>query len=191
MHKGQSCHIDKDRIRTPGVNYGYGDSSPYLIHRGERHLVIKKKGTQDWSQRGQTSHYPAQWWLVQVEWLAKKDHFKVVEVVDTKEPGTKWRAARQELIDKVTELETTVVESKVTAAEMKMLGRVFEAEIEGRRFQSKSKLLPGMVEKGLIVALEADEPVFGGLTMHVEWHDLTHLGRMLFCMSCEDAPDEP
>lgn len=76
----------------------------------------------------------------------------------------------------------------VTAAEMKVLERAFAAEIVSRRFQSKSKLIPGMVEKDLLVKREETEGMF-----HCEWLELTHLGRLLYCSSCGDEidPEEP
>jgi hypothetical protein len=77
----------------------------------------------------------------------------------------------------------------VTAAEMKVLERAFAAEIVFRRFQSKSKLIPGMIEKGLLTKQEERDGMF-----HCEWLELTHLGRLLYCSSCEgeiDPDDEP
>lgn len=75
---------------------------------------------------------------------------------------------------------------KATKAELCVLEQVFAAEIEGGRFQRKSKLVLALVERGLLQESFENRGVFA-----CTWYDLTHAGRLLYCMSCDDVPDEP
>lgn len=108
MHKGSVCYIEDGRVRVLGSTFGYGDSDPHLVRRGDRHLVVKLDGRHDWSSVGKSSYYAARWYLVQVRWTSDathKDRFVVTEVVDEREPGKDWRLTRRELIAKLTALE--------------------------------------------------------------------------------------
>lgn len=80
---------------------------------------------------------------------------------------------------------------------MKLLERAFEAEIDaalsGRglhMMQTKSALAETMVEEGYLAKCKA---TMSGATF--EGYELTHFGRMAYCMTCEDelpnAPQSP
>lgn len=68
------------------------------------------------------------------------------------------------------------------------LERVFAAEIEGRLpFQSKALVYLDLQDKGLV---EPMQRTFGGrFPVTVSGWQLTELGRILYCSSC-DAPTE-
>lgn len=76
----------------------------------------------------------------------------------------------------------------MTKAEIKLLEKVFEAEINGalnrtfRLYQTKSKALADkLVKDGLLVESEV---VFGGRSpVTVKGYELTELGRLTYCMS--------
>lgn len=72
----------------------------------------------------------------------------------------------------------------VTAAELKVLERIFAAEINGRLpAQFKSKWLPGLQERGMVQPME--RKIGGGVfTVLVSGWALTHLGRMTYCATC-------
>lgn len=73
---------------------------------------------------------------------------------------------------------------KATKAELRILEQVFAAEIEGRRFQRKSKLVLALVERGLLQESLENRGVFA-----CTWYDLTHAGRLIYCTSCPDTED--
>lgn len=77
----------------------------------------------------------------------------------------------------------------MTKAEIRMLERIYAAEIAGRLpFQSKSKLLPKLAEDGLVRRLEKHMPGRFAVTIH-GW-ELTLAGNLTYCLSCDDAHDD-
>lgn len=70
---------------------------------------------------------------------------------------------------------------------LKLLERAFEAEVEGalnqglHMMQTKSALAETMVEEGLLAKVRVKE---SGVT--IEGYELTHVGRMTYCMECRD-----
>ena len=65
------------------------------------------------------------------------------------------------------------------SSEMKMLERVFGAEIEGRMFQSKSKILNDLRERNLVCPeIRAIGPP--PIVTYSGWIP-THLGRITYC----------
>lgn len=76
-----------------------------------------------------------------------------------------------------------------TKAELKMLEKVFAAEIEGRLFQSKAKIMMRLEEKGLVRRTRKEYPAdrFGPIV--VEGWGQTILGNMTYCFSCGDDGD--
>lgn len=73
----------------------------------------------------------------------------------------------------------------MTKADLKMLERIFEAEIYGRLpFQSKSKQMERLAEEGLVEPMTRafGKDRFGAI--HVSGWALTHAGRFLYCESC-------
>ena len=81
-----------------------------------------------------------------------------------------------------------------TKAEIALLEKAFSAEIEGamnkcpRLMQTKSKLAVKMVDEGLLTRVTENfgRPPF---VVRLEGYELTHAGRLLYCLSCPD--DEP
>lgn len=76
----------------------------------------------------------------------------------------------------------------MTKRDLKMLERIFTAEIEGHLpFQSKSKQMTELHEAGMI---EPMTRTFGrdrfGAIEATGW-TLTHAGRLAYCESCKDV----
>lgn len=75
----------------------------------------------------------------------------------------------------------------MTKRHLNILERAFAAEIEGRRYQTQAKAAQELVEMGMLVPrAETSLTPLGPMTC--EWLDLTHLGRMTYCESCERIP---
>lgn len=73
----------------------------------------------------------------------------------------------------------------MSKATLNALERVFAAEIEGRLpFQSKARLYQRLADEGLVEPMERKfaGDRFGAIT--VSGWQLTHAGRLLYCMSC-------
>lgn len=80
---------------------------------------------------------------------------------------------------------------KMTKAELKMLERAFAAEIEDRLpFQSRSQLAFDLAAEGLLQPMQVDFKAdrFGPIV--VKGWQLTHLGRMTYCVSCDAPPPQ-
>jgi hypothetical protein len=78
----------------------------------------------------------------------------------------------------------------VTAkATLNALEKVFAAEIENRLpFQSKARVFQQLADDGLIEPMKREfAPDRFGAIVVTGWQ-LTHAGRLLYCMSCDDAP---
>lgn len=72
-----------------------------------------------------------------------------------------------------------------TKAELNALEKVFAAEIDGRLpFQSKAKIFTRLCEGGY---LEPFERRYGSgwSAVTVKGYQLSHLGRLTYCASCE------
>lgn len=71
-----------------------------------------------------------------------------------------------------------------TKAELTALEKVFAAEIEGRLpFQSKAKIFQKLADEGFIAPMERK---FGGqFPVTVTGWELTHAGRIAYCVSCK------
>ena len=75
----------------------------------------------------------------------------------------------------------------MTKAELKMLERLYAAEVERRLpFQSKSKLLERMEADGLVRRSEKRMP--GKFEVIVRGWELTLAGNFTYCMTCNDEP---
>ncbi len=74
----------------------------------------------------------------------------------------------------------------MNAAGMKMLERLFAAEVLGRLpFQSKAKIIKRLHEEGYIQPMKtAFKDRFG--IMVIDGWQLTHAGRLTYCMSCDE-----
>ena len=103
MYTKEKFTIHGDRLSQSGVNYGYGDSNPYLIARGDRHAIVKQKGVTDWCSRGSSGYYPAEWFLVEVKFSGNS--MMVTKILMSKEPGHQWCSYKKKLLAKMKELE--------------------------------------------------------------------------------------
>lgn len=82
-------------------------------------------------------------------------------------------------------------ESTITKAELKVLEKMFASEIDHAMsknrlpycFQSRSKLLPELANKGLVEAINF-RVGNDALAVHVEGWALTHSGRFTYCANC-------
>lgn len=73
----------------------------------------------------------------------------------------------------------------LTTAELRALGRVFAAEVDGRLpFQSKAKIFRKLCEAGMVEPME--RTLGGRLPVTVSGYQLTHAGRLAYCCSCRD-----
>jgi hypothetical protein len=82
-----------------------------------------------------------------------------------------------------------------TKAELRMLGRAFEAEVSAALaksgipglLQTKSALAKKLAADGLLAHRELD---YGGrFPVVIRGYSLTELGRLTYCMSCADEDD--
>jgi len=77
-------------------------------------------------------------------------------------------------------------------AVLNALERVFDCEIHGRLpFQSRAKIYKKLEEDGLVARMTR---TFGNglldrFAVTVEGYELTHLGRLTYCMSCEGSKE--
>lgn len=74
-----------------------------------------------------------------------------------------------------------------TKAELNALEKVFAAEINDHLpFQSKAKIFRQLCEDGMLEPMERHfgGDRFGAIT--VSGYQLTHAGRMAYCMSCDE-----
>ena len=96
-------YFDGDRVIFPGLDWGYGDSAPYLISKTEHYLVMRVAGCGNWQELGRTGYTPAQWILL--SYYKDGDKFRSLTELEREEPGRKWRAARDKLLKRMAELE--------------------------------------------------------------------------------------
>jgi len=78
------------------------------------------------------------------------------------------------------------------SAELKMLERLFAAEIEDRLpFQSKAAIMKRLEDKGLVMRMKREFPADRFGPIKVEGWCLTLLGNMSYCMSCVSPEPQP
>lgn len=77
----------------------------------------------------------------------------------------------------------------MTKAELNVLEKVFIAEINGRKFQSKSKLVKSLADRGYLAEYTTEYADRFGWMRVDEWI-LTHLGRWSYCETCTEEPDD-
>ena len=78
---------------------------------------------------------------------------------------------------------------------MKLLGEVYAAEVYGALskrpwgaiFQTRSKKIKTLREQGLVREAEGRLGQ-GPFAVTIKGWELTDLGRIVYCMSCEDSP---
>lgn len=72
----------------------------------------------------------------------------------------------------------------VNKSDLLILERAYKAEITGQRYRGSARRIEALVAKGYLVREHGTHLGFAH-----EWIELTHLGRMTYCMSCP-APTE-
>jgi hypothetical protein len=110
--------IEDDYLYQSGVSYGYKRKGkkpwPKLIASYGKHAVIKSPGVYDWVSRGYSGYYPAVWYLVKISLPptlvtipieSNGISIKILEIIESKEPGVHWHKCRRELIKKMYEIE--------------------------------------------------------------------------------------
>lgn len=81
----------------------------------------------------------------------------------------------------------------MTRAELDLLERAFESEIEGaltgglHLIQSKSKVAKKLVADGLLANVSVK--MRGRFPVTFSGYELTHAGRIAYCATCKDEPD--
>jgi hypothetical protein len=103
MLKGLPIEMRGDRVHFPGVNWGYGDSDPYLVGKTAHYMVVRRKGVTDWESRGSSSYNAAEWILLEIR--VERGQLRVVSDEITETPGRQWRKARTQLLAEMEELE--------------------------------------------------------------------------------------
>lgn len=78
----------------------------------------------------------------------------------------------------------------MSKAEIQALEKVYVAEVENRLpFQSKAAIYKRLRDQGLVQDMLVTFGQGNAFAVAVRGYQLTHTGRMLYCMSCE-APEE-
>lgn len=78
----------------------------------------------------------------------------------------------------------------MTKAELNALEKVFAAEIENRLpFQSKAKLFSRLCDEGYLSIMHRTFGSPARLPVTVKGYELTHMGRLAYCVSCEEVPE--
>ena len=73
---------------------------------------------------------------------------------------------------------------------LQLLEKVFASEIDGalssssRLYQTKSKLAKTLADEGYLV--EVEETLGGRFPVKIKGYELTHLGRMAYCVEAEE-----
>ena len=101
----------KERLKSSGVTFGYGDSNPYVIEETEEFFIVRHPAVRDWSGRGQTSSYPASIALYQktgVDSFNRETQKEVGEWEYTREAGTR-KAAMEAARTKMNEIQKNEV----------------------------------------------------------------------------------
>lgn len=107
MINGHRICIDGNRMRFPGMSFGYGDSDPFVIANSGDFYVIRIPGTREWYQLGSSEYYPARWMLVRIYVDAKGD--ARANCVMEERPGRHWHKCMHKLI---TEMERCIAEER-------------------------------------------------------------------------------
>ena len=73
----------------------------------------------------------------------------------------------------------------MTKRDLFILEKAFIREINGRRFQSKSKQVQKLAKMGYLHHVKTEERTGLGM-FHMELYELTHMGRLEYCLTCTD-----
>jgi len=72
---------------------------------------------------------------------------------------------------------------------LQALEKVFAAEIENRLpFQSRAKVYSSLCDDGLLAPMTME--LGGRIPLTISGYQLTHAGRITYCESCRNEPDE-
>jgi len=72
----------------------------------------------------------------------------------------------------------------VTQSDLRILGRAFSAEVNGRHYHGSARRIEFLVVQGLLVRQRDQHLGFAH-----EWIELTNLGRDIYCESLSDHED--
>lgn len=93
--------------------------------------------------------------------------------------------------------ETATYPTNMKARELKALERIFSGEIVGwPLIESDAQIYSqlardGYVERGSATIYGNGHSVIDRMPMKIEGWALTHKGRIAYCESCKDTPDQP
>lgn len=73
-------------------------------------------------------------------------------------------------------------------SDLEVLERAFCREISGCLFQTKSKQAKRLAEEGFLRHVKFQDGQ-GWLRMTVEHYELTHLGRLTYCLTCKEPKE--
>jgi hypothetical protein len=94
-----------DRVVFLGLDWGYGDSQPWLVDRTDRYLVMRVGGCRNWAGNYTKPVYTlAQWFLLEYAVDSKRVDLTVVKVIEECAPGSDWRKAKARLLRKMSKL---------------------------------------------------------------------------------------
>lgn len=72
---------------------------------------------------------------------------------------------------------------------LQALEKVFDAEINGHLpFQSRAKVYSSLCDDGLLAPMMIE--LGGRLPLTVSGYQLTHAGRIMYCESCREEPED-
>ena len=100
-----------------GVNFGYSNGSMLkIIHKDDPYYIVRVKGGSDWYARGETKYYGASYYVWKRVCKEVKGKYKVeywqMETLAEKEVGRKWKAALNELIQKIEEVKNVTAKKQ-------------------------------------------------------------------------------
>ena len=96
---------DPGKIYTPGISHGHGVGSRVdLLHKVGKYRVVRIPGASDFSSRGQTEYYGAQYLLCEIYDRYNEDKFEWFKVLEKCQPGRFWRACKKDYIKMANDL---------------------------------------------------------------------------------------
>lgn len=102
---GCRFRIDRNRLRFPGVSFGYGDSDPYLIAASGtgRFMVVRTPSVREWISIAHSAYFPARWALIETK--KDGDGYRLLNTIREETPGRLWRRIRDELVQDMSNLD--------------------------------------------------------------------------------------
>jgi hypothetical protein len=121
MVSGHSVMVDAEgKARQRGVHFGGKDQQPRLIRRAGEYALFHVPGGSFWDGSNHVYH-PTTYDLVRLVDVDKGEGVAftagVSQVIESREPGHKWQAAKRELLAKLVSL---VVEGLAIAVDQQL-----------------------------------------------------------------------